>query len=109
MSGARHRRKGGRCERELVERHKASGSCSSRNGSMNTTRCFCAEIMPTRLCFCRGECGRGCSKGHVDDPEHLTPKGLAWNSTRFRGRGELEHAALLERTWKDPRARKTRR
>ena len=22
MSGARHRRKGGRCERELVERHK---------------------------------------------------------------------------------------
>jgi hypothetical protein len=42
-------------------------------------------------------------------PEHLTPKGLAWNIARFRGRGELEHAALLERTWKDTRARKARR
>jgi Holliday junction resolvase len=30
MSGARHRRKGDRCERELVERHKAVGVHSER-------------------------------------------------------------------------------
>jgi Holliday junction resolvase len=30
MSGARHRRKGGRCERELVERHEALGVHAER-------------------------------------------------------------------------------
>jgi Holliday junction resolvase len=30
MSGARHRRKGDRCERELVERHKALGIHAER-------------------------------------------------------------------------------
>jgi Holliday junction resolvase len=30
MSGARHRRKGDRCERELVERHKALGVHAER-------------------------------------------------------------------------------
>jgi Holliday junction resolvase len=30
MSGARHRRKGDRCERELVERHKALGIFAER-------------------------------------------------------------------------------
>src|SRR5262249_2027418 len=30
MSGARHRRKGNRCERELVERHKAIGVHAER-------------------------------------------------------------------------------
>jgi Holliday junction resolvase len=30
MSGARHRRKGDRCERELVERHKAIGVHAER-------------------------------------------------------------------------------